>query len=204
MLTRMTKLLWATCVSCRITIVDIVHIPGTQMVVEGVDDLSRPKPAVFGSERDRAMWSLSGDAMAMLQEWVGGPFTMDRFASRVNRKCVRYNAVQWEPEAVAPASAFAAEHDWRLQPSGEWEWNLCFPPHRLIPECLARAERDRAWMCLIVPNWPSQTWWPKLCAHATNMKCLKRSGLLERLEDGKWLPIRRPPFEMVAVVVDCR
>ena len=52
-LTRMTKLLWATCVAHRVTIVNIVHIPGTRMVEEGVDDLSRPKAAVFGSERDR-------------------------------------------------------------------------------------------------------------------------------------------------------
>ena len=52
LLTSMTKLLWATCVANRITIIEIVHIAGSTMVVEGVDDLSRPKLASFGSERD--------------------------------------------------------------------------------------------------------------------------------------------------------
>ena len=203
-LTRMTKLLWATCVAHRITIVDIVHIAGTRMVEEGVDSLSRPKAAAFGSERDRQEWSLTGEVVRLLQVWVGGPFSMDRFASRTNKKCARYTAAQWEPEAVAPPSAFAEQHDWRLQPSGEWEWNLCFPPHRLIAECLARAERDRAWMCMIVPNWPSQTWWPSLCRHATAWNVLGRERVLHRLENGKPVPVRRAPVELVAVVVDCR
>ena len=102
------------------------------------------------------------------------------------------------------APAFTEQHDWRLQPSGEWEWNLCFPPHRLIAECLARAERDRAWMCMIVPNWPSQTWWPSLCRHATAWNVLGRERVLHRLENGKPVPVRRAPVELVAVVVDCR
>ena len=89
-LTRMTKLLWATCVGHRITIVGIVHIAGTRMVEEGVDDLSRPKKAVFGSERDREHWALTEEVFGLLQAWVGGPFSFDRFASQVNKKCERF------------------------------------------------------------------------------------------------------------------
>lgn len=204
LLTSMTKLLWATCLANRITIVDIVHIAGTTMVEEGVDDLSRPKLASFGSERDREGWSLTTECLQLLQRWVGGPFSIDRFASRVNAKCARYTAARWEPEAVAPASAFADAHDWRQQPDGSWEWNLCFPPHWLVAGCLARAERDRAWMCLIVPNWPSMTWWPKLCRYEVRRRSLGTVGSLQRLEGGRWVPIRRAPFDLVAVVVDCR
>ena len=69
-LTRMTKLLWATCVCHRITIVDIVHIAGTRMVEEGVDAISRPAPFPFGSERDREGWSLSEEAFGVLDVWV--------------------------------------------------------------------------------------------------------------------------------------
>lgn len=203
-LTNMTKLLWATCVANRITVVDVVHIPGTRMVEEGVDDLSRPKKVAFGSEKDRAEWSLTGEGMACIQAWLGGPISFDRFASRVNRKCVRYNAARWEPEAVAPASAFAEQHNWRLQPGGEWEWNFCFPPHHLIAKCLSRIEKDKAWACMVVPNWPSQTWWPKLRMHALSWKKLGKHDMLRRMEGGKWVPIKRAPFEMMAVVVDCR
>ena len=184
--------------------VDVVHIPGTRMVEEGVDDLSRPKKGAFGSEKDRAEWSLTGEGMACIQAWLGGPISFDRFASRVNRKCVRYNAARWEPEAVAPASAFAEQHNWRLQPGGEWEWNFCFPPHHLITKCLDRIEKDKAWACMVVPNWPSQAWWPKLRMYALRWKMLGRHDMLRRMEGGKWVPIKRAPFEMMAVVVDCR
>ena len=200
----MTKLLWATCVAHRITIVDVVHIPGTRMVEEGVDDLSRPKKVVFGSEKDRAEWSLTVETVSLLQAWVGGSFTFDRFASRVNRHCARYTAAGWEPEAVAPASAFADAHDWRRQQDGAWEWNLCFPPHAMIADCLARCEKDKAWMCMVVPNWDSMPWWPKLCKHAKAWNVLGRHAVVQRLEAGKWMPIKRLPCEMVAVAVDCR
>ena len=203
-LTRMTKLLWATCVGHRITIVDIVHIAGTRMVEEGVDDLSRPKKTVFGSERDREHWALTEEVFGLLQAWVGGPFSFDRFASRVNKKCERFAAAGWEPEAVGPAGAFAETHDWAKQADGSAEWNYCFPPHRLIADCLARCERDAAWMCIIVPNWPSMTWWPKLCRHAKRWKVLGRHGVMQRMEEGRWVPVRRASLEMVAVVVDCR
>ena len=142
--------------------------------------------------------------MACIQAWLGGPISFDRFASRVNRKCVRYNAARWEPEAVAPASAFAEQHNWRLQPGGEWEWNFCFPSHHLIAKCLSRIEKDKAWACMVVPNWPSQTWWPKLRMHALSWKKLGKHDMLRRMEGGKWVPIKRAPFEMMAVVVDCR
>ena len=203
-LTRMTKLLWATCVAHRITIVDIVHIAGTRMVEEGVDDLSRPKPAMLGSERDRAEWSLTSDIVQLLQGWAQGAFTFDRFASRVNHKCVRYSAAGWEPEAVGPASAFADEHDWRIQADGSFEWNLCFPPHHLIAGCIARCVDDRAWMCLIVPNWPSMTWWPRLHKHARRWRRLGKHGVVQRLEAGRWVSVRKAPFELMAVIVDCR
>ena len=74
----------------------------------------------------------------------------------------------------------------------------------MISDCLARAERDRAWVCMVVPNWPSQTWWPKLCMHATQWNVLGRERVLYRLEEGRPVPVRRAPVELVAVVVDCR
>ena len=112
----MTKLLWATCVRNRITIVDIVHIPGTQMVLEHVDALSRPAPTVFGTEADREEWRLEQGMFEALQSFFGVVFTVDRFASRTNARCLRFNSKQWEPEAMHPSSAFA--HAWGAAGTG--------------------------------------------------------------------------------------
>ena len=192
-LTDMTKLLWATCVQHRISIVDIVHIPGTQMVDEHVDALSRPVPHRLGSELDREEWMLSKTAFQHIQSHFSVQFSVDRFASRVNRQCSRFNSKRWEPEAEQPASAFA--HDWHA------EWNFCHPPLRLVPQVLAHAKKQKAWICLVVPRWPSQPWWPGLCAHMSSMLFLGRSDkLLCRLVQGRYQPVRRPPFELVAVV----
>ena len=90
-LTNMTKLLWATCVRNRITIVDIVHIPGTQMVLEHVDALSRPAPTVFGTEADREEWRLERGMFEALQSFFAVVFTVNRFASRTNARCLRFN-----------------------------------------------------------------------------------------------------------------
>jgi hypothetical protein len=40
--------------------------------------------------------------------------------------------------------------------------------------------------------------------HALRWKKLGRHDMLRRMEGGKWVPIKRAPFEMMAVVVDCR
>jgi hypothetical protein len=203
LLTRMVKLLWATCVRCRITIVEMVHIPGVQMVVEEVDALSRPVSAKFGTERDRAEWSLTDSAYASIESWLGVECTVDRFASRVNHRCARYCAKEWEPEALQPPSAFA--HHWRQEAEGRWEFNFVFPPMHLIANCIQHAKACRAWMCIIAPRWPSQPWWPQLMDASVRMLVLGRSAeTLRRLEDGKWSQIRRPPFELVAVVCDFR
>jgi hypothetical protein len=66
---------------------------------------------------------------------------------------------------------------------------------------LAHAKKQKAWICLVVPRWPSQPWWPGLCTHMSSMLFLGRSDkLLCRLVQGRYQPVRRPPFELVAVV----
>ena len=167
-----------------------------------MDDISRPKPFAFGTERDREGWSLSEEGFEAVSMWAGG-FSIDRFASRVNHRLPRFNSKVWEPEAILPAGAFA--HDWRLQPDGQWEWNFCFPPHHLVTTCIRHARQCRAWIALVVPLWKSQAWWPVLMRSARACARLGRSDrVLQRLEGGRWEPVARPPFEYIAVICDFR
>lgn len=205
LLTNMTKLLWATCVRNRITIVDVVHIPGTQMVMEHVDALSRPVPTVFGTEADREEWRLEQGVFEAVQLFFGVRFTVDRFASRINTRCARFNAKQWEPEAIQPPSAFA--HAWgEGGPEGAEEYNFCHPPLRLVPHAIHHARASKAWVCFVVPRWPSQPWWPALMhGRSAPVYFVGRGGdTLARLDSGRWQLVRRPPFELVAVVCDFR
>lgn len=205
LLTNMTKLLWATCVRNRITIIDVMHIPGTLMVTEQVDALSRPVAPAFGTEADRDEWMLTRAAFNRIEEFFGVRFTVDRFASRVNRRCPRYNAKQWEPEAADPPSAFA--HEWgKRGRRGADEYNFCHPPLRLIPHVMQHARRCKAWVCMVVPRWPSQPWWPGLASSMCMGMCHlgRTDDILCRLEHGRWQPVRRPPMELIAVVCDFR
>ena len=85
---------------------------------------------------DREEWVLSKTAFQHIQSHFSVQFSVDRFASRVNRQCSRFNSKRWEPEAEQPASAFA--HDWHA------EWNFCHPPLRLVPQVLAHAKKQKS------------------------------------------------------------
>ena len=76
---------------------------------------------------------------------------MDLFASRLTTKLTQY--CSWQPD---PGSAFvdAFSIDWS-------KFNFyAFPPFSLIPRCLQKIQQDKGKGILIVPVWPTQTWFP--------------------------------------------
>ena len=83
---------------------------------------------------------------------VFGKPNIDLFASRINRQVSSYVAWKPEPEAFA-IDAFSIKWDFDL--------NYAFPPFNMIGRTIAKAEREKANMILIVPDWPTQVWFPQ-------------------------------------------
>lgn len=79
--------------------------------------------------------------------------SIDLFASRLNHQVSCY--VSWKPD---PGAAFIDAF------SITWDKHFfyTFPPFSLIARCLQKTQTDCAEGLMIVPTWPSQSWYPKL------------------------------------------
>ena len=139
---RIANMIWSWCESHSIWLT-IAHIPGVQNVL-----------ADFKSRKfaDNVEWSLNPSIFERVCNTFGKP-QVDLFASRLNCKCVRYVSWTPDPEAIA-IDAFTLN------------WSsfsfYAFPPFSVIPQVISKILRDRATGVLIVPWWPSQTWWARL------------------------------------------
>ena len=102
--------------------------------------------------RDHDDWSVHPDNFQRLER-MWGPHTVDRFASLFNSQLPRFNSRFWNPGSEA-VDAFTC--DWL----GENNW-WC-PPVYLVPRVLRHVQATRATGTLLVPKWPSATFWPML------------------------------------------
>jgi len=99
-------------------------------------------------------YELSSAAFARISRTFGAP-EFDLFASRLNSKCPRF--CSWKPDPDAECvDAFTIS--W----SGFFFY--AFPPFCLILRVLQKIETDQATGILVVPNWPTQPWFPRFHA----------------------------------------
>ena len=88
---------------------------------------------------------------------------IDLFAFRLNHQFPRYVSYKPDPDAEA-VSAFTMS------------WSdatfYAFPPFCVIPSVLYKTIKDRARGILIVPDWPSQPWYPILARGLTQRPIL--------------------------------
>ena len=82
-----------------------------------------------------------------------GSFDVDRFASSLSARCERFYSKFWCP-GCERVEAFSAS----------WGGVIFFlvPPVFLVARTLAHLETSRARGTLIVPKWPSASFWPYL------------------------------------------
>jgi hypothetical protein len=139
-----------------------LHAPGSALVSEGVDGLSRDAAAEVAGPvsspvvRDRAL---------ALAQALGWELTVDAFASESNSLLPRFFARYAEPQAEAE-DAFAV---------GDWDRSRCpfcgllqretlyaFPPSALLNLFVAKARADGARAILVTPVAVSAPYWPKL------------------------------------------
>ena len=140
----MARIIWMWCIEHGIWIT-AAHLPGKQNVE--ADQRSR-------KFNDRTEWKLNKQEFTKLVAHFGLP-EIDLFASRLNAQLDRY--VSWLPDPHAE-SVDAFTLDW-----SKFDF-YAFPPFCLIPHCLQKIKADKAEGLLIVPNWPTQSWYPRLQA----------------------------------------
>lgn len=113
----------------------------------------------FSRLTDRDAWCLRPSLQRMLMRKVfnvvGKPVTLDAFACHQSAVCRRYASRRGEPAALA-FDGLAL--DWR----DEVVW--LNPPWALLGDIIGKLAIERPAGVLIVPCWPSQTWWPSLLA----------------------------------------
>jgi len=99
---------------------------------------------------DATEWMLNTNVFNEITLAFGHP-SIDLFASRCNKQIERYVAWKPEPEAVA-IDAF----------SFSWtdEFSFIFPPFSVLGQTVAKIQRERVKGILIIPQWPTQPWYP--------------------------------------------
>ncbi|XP_070521642.1 uncharacterized protein [Cardiocondyla obscurior] len=115
-------------------------------------------PSAENTEADRASrnvnadteWELSGSAFSKIEKQFG-PFSVDLFASRLNKKCRRFYSRFPDPQA---SSVDAFTVSWKN------EKFYAFPPFALIMRTLRKIVIDQATRTVVVPMWPTQPWYP--------------------------------------------
>lgn len=94
-------------------------------------------------------WSIDQSIFEYLNDkW--GPFTVDRFATHYNAKCLRFNSRFWVPGTEA-VDAF--KQCWR----GEKNWIV--PPPNRVMESIKKIKYERCCGTLVVPKWKSAPFW---------------------------------------------
>lgn len=95
-------------------------------------------------------WELSDYAFKQIKIVLGTP-DVDLFASEANHKCTKYVSWMKDPYSIA-VDAFTVP------------WNgvffYAFPPFSLILRTLKKISFEGAEGIVVVPNWPSQPWYP--------------------------------------------
>lgn len=137
---KLTAIIWQWCVERHIWL-SAAYLPGKLNLV--ADTRSR-------KFNDNIEWMLDPKSFAKIIKQYGTP-DIDLFASRLNHQLPMY--VAWEPDPEA-AAVDAFTLDW-----GNFFF-YAFPPFCLISRVLQKIQADSASGILVVPDWPTQPWFP--------------------------------------------
>ena len=144
LLNKITRDIWEFAISHNIFIA-ATYIPGVKNI--RADSESRNK-TYFETE-----WSLHTDTFERVNK-VFGPFDIDLMASRLNAKIDPY--VSWRSDPNSKFCNAFLLNDWSIY------FSYCFPPFNQINKVLQKVIQDKCDMCIIVPRWTAQAFWPVL------------------------------------------
>lgn len=136
------KRIWIWCKDRNIWLT-VAHIPGK---------LNTQADARSRKFNDNTEWMLDRQIFKRICELVGKP-EIDLFASRLNRQLATFVSWQPDPESFAVDAFKMSWTNWFF---------YAFPPFSLIQRVLVKLEKDNAEGVVIVPDWPTATWYPQL------------------------------------------
>ena len=144
------RLVWDWCV-CNSVWLSAAHIPGVSNTL--ADKESR-------QTLSSCEWALDSDCFAQAVQKVQITPDIDLFASRLNYKLKPFVAFKPDPEASA-INAFGIS------------WSnysfYAFPPFSILPKVLQKIQSDKATGLLVIPKWPTQSWWPRVMRMLTQV-----------------------------------
>ena len=151
--------IWLLCIEYDMH-VSAAHIPGKHNVL--ADIASR-------EFHDAAEWMLLPQVFDKIVSKWGVP-DIDLFASRVNHQIPTY--VSWKPD---PNSTYIDA----MQISWTGMFVYIFPPFSMLWPVLSKLEKDRVGRAIIViPRWPTQSWYPRLMKKSTSNFQIKSTELI--------------------------
>ena len=138
----LAKQIWEWCINRAIWL-SAAHIAGKHNVI--ADKESR-------RELRQSEWMINKEVLKDSLKKLNFKPDIDLFASRINKQYEKYVSYRPDPNAIA-INAFSL--DWA---------NLkfyAFPPFSVISSVLSKMEMDQAEGICILPDWPTQAWYPK-------------------------------------------
>ena len=139
------KQIWEFSILHNITWLTAAHIPGSSNV--RADAESRHLRS------QDTEWMINPTLLTNALDTLNLKPEIDLFASRLNRQFSAYSSFRPDPEASC-IDAFTIS--WS-------EKNVyCFPPFSCVLRVLRKIIQDRATGVVVVPRWPTQSWYPIL------------------------------------------
>ncbi|MEW8548280.1 MAG: reverse transcriptase domain-containing protein [Candidatus Thiodiazotropha sp.] len=148
--------IWNWCIARKIHL-SVGHVSGSLNVE--ADRMSR-------KINDDLEWALREDVFDKIVEKFGLP-DIDLFASRLNHKLKRYVSFRPDPCAIA-VDAFSI--------SWANDYVFIFAPFSTLNMVLRKIAEDSAEGIVIAPLWTTQSWWPLLVHHITDLPLLLPRG----------------------------
>jgi hypothetical protein len=139
-----------------------LHAPGSQLVEEGIDDLSRSVAADVAGPVSSPLVRSHADLLARSLGWE---LTIDAFASEANSLLQRFFARYAEARAEAEDALAVSDWDRSICPvygGTHRETLFVFPPAALLNRFVAKARADGIRAIVVTPLAVSAPYWTKL------------------------------------------
>ena len=76
------------------------------------------------------------------------------------------------------------------------------PPFGLILRVVQHVEQCQAQAVLVLPFWPSQSWWVHVQSLSVGLSSFPSVPVFETVKDGRWQPVLKTSFAAIMVAVD--
>ena len=146
--------------SVAMSIFDFCLANGISLEAQWIPRSQNEKGDLLSRFADKDDWRINPSVFRLLDaKW--GPHTVDRFATYYNAQLLRFNSKFASPGC---SGVDALAQDW----SAENNW-LCLPVH-LIIDSVRHLKSCSGRGTLIIPEWPSASFWPFLRKRSSQFK----------------------------------